>query len=436
MFALQSALEESFDRQEAERAQEAERTLRLEARAATAEEVLAELRQEERKRELAPVQLAASTQVDDSDRTVHSADHFGEPERARHLARLSGSQEKLERLEANNMQLRAQLAVALQAQQSSRATSAEPKDPEPRKRARASGTGAEGMTETRESSRARFSSPLRTDDSVASASPTFDTVFRTTSCDSQAEAREAVHRMNERLQQIEDELCRARSSRHNGARTRADAAARAGAATHHADHSDASEQLAAISARALRVQGELRDARGISHAQPARAVQQATHAQGMNRKLASIGARAETVHEALRAARGHARGSVQQTRATNADASRRQSSPAGSRSRQLTAAKQLEGLRGQFGKSGLEQLQQEFAKRCADETHAAREEELERQRAEWRKSLSPQERSPTWKFSVHDRGPSFARGERFADPTHRSIRRGHPVSWHLEETTK
>lgn len=434
MFALQSALEESFDRQEAERAQEAERTLRLEARAATAEEVLAELRQEERKRELAPVQLAASTQVDDSDRTVHSADHFGEPERAtrpRPSARLSGSQDKLERLEANNMQLRAQLAVALQAQQSSRATSAEPKDPEPRKRARASGTGAEGMTETRESSRARFSSPLRTDDSVASVSPTFD-MFRTTSGDSQAEAREAVHRMNERLQQIEDELCRARSSRHNGARTRAEAAARAGAATHHADHSDASEQLAAISARALRVQGELRDARGISHAQPARAVQQATHAQGMNRKLASIGARAETVHEALRAARGHARGSVQQTRATNADASR---SSAGS-SRQLTAAKQLEGLRGQFGKSGLEQLQQEFAKRCADETHAAREEELERQRAEWRKSLSPQERSPTWKFSVHDRGPSFARGERFADPTHRSIRRGHPVSWHVGEGRK
>ena len=179
MFALQSALEESFDRQEAERAQEAERTLRLEARAATAEEVLAELRQEERKRELAPVQLAASTQVDDSDRTVHSADHFGEPERAtrpRPSARLSGSQDKLERLEANNMQLRAQLAVALQAQQSSRATS-EPKDPEPRKRARASGTGAEGMTETRESSRARFSSPLRTDDSVASVSPTFDMLF-------------------------------------------------------------------------------------------------------------------------------------------------------------------------------------------------------------------------------------------------------------------
>ena len=407
MFALQSALEESFDRQEAERAQEAERTLRLEARAATAEEVLAELRQEERKRELAPVQTAASTQVDDTDRTVHSADHFGEPERTR----LSGSQDKLERLEADNMQLRAQLAVALQAQQSSRATSAEPKDPEPRKRARA-----------------------RTEDSVASVSPTSDTaLFRTASGDSQAEAREAVHRMNERLQQIEDELCRARSSRAplvqqelrqlegNGARTasftRAEAAARAGAATHQADHSDASEQLSAISARALRVQGELRDARGISHAQPARVVKRDSNAQGMNRKLASIGARAETVHEALRAARGHARGSVQQTRAE-------------------AAAKQLEGLRGQFGKSGLEQLQQEFAKRCADETHAAREEELERQRAEWRKSLSPQERSPTWKFSVHDRGPSFARGERFADPTHRSIRRGHPVSWHVGEGRK
>ena len=408
MFALQSALEESFDRQEAERAQEAERTLRLEARAATAEEVLAELRQEERKRELAPVPTAASTQVDDTDRTVHSADHFGEPERTR----LSGSQDKLERLEADNMQLRAQLAVALQAQQSSRATSAEPKDPEPRKRARA-----------------------RTEDSVASVSPTSDTaLFRTASGDSQAEAREAVHRMNERLQQIEDELCRARSSRAplvqqelrqlqgNGARTasftRAEAAARAGAATHQADHSDASEQLSAISARALRVQGELRDARGISHAQPARVVKRDSNAQGMNRKLASIGARAETVHEALRAARGHARGSVQQTRAE-------------------AAAKQLEGLRGQFGKSGLEQLQQEFAKLCAEETHAAREEELERQRAEWRKSLSPQERSPTWKFSVHDRrGSTFPRGERFRDPgpTHRSIRRGHPVSWHLEGT--
>ena len=151
---MQSALEESFDRQEAERAQEAERTLRLEARAATAEEVLAELRQEERKRELAPVQTAASTQVDDTDRTVHSADHFGEPERTR----LSGSQDKLERLEADNMQLRAQLAVALQAQQSSRATSAEPKDPEPRKRARA-----------------------RTEDSVASVSPsdTCPTPFET-----------------------------------------------------------------------------------------------------------------------------------------------------------------------------------------------------------------------------------------------------------------
>ena len=432
MFALQSALEESFDRQEAERAQEAERTLRLEARAATAEEVLAELRQEERKRELAPVQTAASTQVDDTDRTVHSADHFGEPERTR----LSGSQDKLERLEADNMQLRAQLAVALQAQQSSRATSAEPKDPEPRKRARA-----------------------RTEDSVASVSPSDtcptpfetregwglrDVEVRTTSGDSQAEAREAVHRMNERLHQIEDELCRARSSRAplvqqelrqlqgNGARTasftRAEAAARAGAATHQADHSDASEQLSAISARALRVQGELRDARGISHAQPARVVKRDCNAQGMNRKLASIGARAETVHEALRAARGHARGSVQQTRATNADAFR---------SRQLTAAKQLKGLRGEFGQSGLEQLQQEFAKLCAEETHAAREEELERQRAEWRKSLSPQERSPTWKFSVHDRrGSTFPRGERFRDPgpTHRSIRRGHPVSWHLEGT--